>query len=88
MAAYAAANLAGPQTFIAKQAPKYHGAKVAMVVCYAVMIVLLSALLLINMRENKRRDKIAAERGYPEETANLEFSDLTDFENPNFRYTL
>lgn len=59
-----------------------------MVVCYAVMIVLLSALLLINMRENKRRDKIAAERGYPEETANLEFSDLTDFENPNFRYTL
>ncbi|KOG98731.1 allantoate permease DI49_3160 [Saccharomyces eubayanus] len=88
LAAYAAANLAGPQTFIAKQAPKYHGAKVAMVVCYAVMIVLLSALLLINMRENKRRDKIAAERGYPEETANLEFSDLTDFENPNFRYTL
>ncbi|CAI4045457.1 hypothetical protein SUVZ_10G3340 [Saccharomyces uvarum] len=88
LVAYAAANLAGPQTFIAKQAPKYHGAKVAMVVCYAVMIVLLSILLLINMRENKRRDKIAEERGYPEETANLEFSDLTDFENPNFRYTL
>ena len=88
LVAYAAANLAGPQTFIAKQAPKYHGAKVAMVVCYAVMIVLLSILLIVNLRENKRRDKIAAERGFPEETENLEFSDLTDFENPNFRYTL
>ncbi|CAI4044077.1 hypothetical protein SKDZ_10G3480 [Saccharomyces kudriavzevii ZP591] len=88
LVAYAAANLAGPQTFIAKQAPKYHGAKVAMVVCYAVMIVLLSAILIINIRENKRRDNIAAERGFPEEAENLEFSDLTDFENPNFRYTL
>lgn len=49
---------------------------------------LLSILLIVNLRENKRRDKIAAERGFPEETENLEFSDLTDFENPNFRYTL
>ena len=89
LVAYAASNLAGPQTFIAKQAPKYHGAKVSMVVCYSCMIVILLVLLLINIRENKRRDKMALEReGKDGIFENLEFSDITDFENPNFRYTL
>ncbi|CAB4255199.1 similar to Saccharomyces cerevisiae YJR152W DAL5 Allantoate permease [Maudiozyma barnettii] len=88
LVAYAAANLAGPQTFIAKQAPDYQGAKIAMVVCYACMIVILSILLFINVRENKRRDKVQEERGGPEKLENLEFADCTDFENPNFRYTL
>ena len=88
LVAYAAANLAGPQTFIAKQAPDYQGAKIAMVVCYACMIVILSILLFINIRENKRRDKIQAERGNPTEEENLAFADCTDFENPYFRYTL
>lgn len=87
LVAYAAANLAGPQCFIAKQAPAYKGAKTSMVVCYAVMIVILAALLALNIRENNRRDKLAAERG-PQEVENLEFADMTDFENPNFRYTL
>ncbi|KAH3900822.1 allantoate permease family MFS transporter SCDLUD_002275 [Saccharomycodes ludwigii] len=86
---YAAANIAGPQTFIAKQAPGYQGAKVAMVVCYACGTVVLSILYMVNIMENKKRDKLAAERG-PEEVVveNLEFADLTDFENPNFRYAL
>lgn len=88
LVAYAAANIAGPQTFIATQAPDYHGAKIAMVVCYACMIVILCALLFVNIRENKRRDKIAAERGESGKFENTEFADLTDFENPNFRYTL
>ncbi|CCK70061.1 allantoate permease family MFS transporter KNAG_0D03140 [Huiozyma naganishii CBS 8797] len=87
LVAYAAANLAGPQCFIPRQAPGYQGAKTAMVVCYAVMIVILVTLLTLNMRENKRRDKLEAERGH-QEIVNLEFSDVTDFENPNFRYTL
>lgn len=87
LATYAAANIAGPQTFISSQAPSYHGAKVAMVVCYAVMLIILGAIMLVNMKENRRRDKLAAESGHEpfDETA---FADLTDFENPNFRYTL
>lgn len=88
LVAYAAANLAGPQTFIPKQAPFYKGAKIAIVVCYAAMTVILIILLLVNLRENKRRDRIQAERGGPEKVENLEFADCTDFENPNFRYTL
>lgn len=87
LVAYAAANLAGPQCFIAKQAPGYQGAKTSMVVCYVAMIVILSALLLLNIRENKRRDKLELERG-AQKFDNLEFADMTDFENPNFRYTL
>ncbi|SCV99430.1 LAFE_0A02982g1_1 [Lachancea fermentati] len=89
LVSYAASNLAGPQTFIAKQAPSYTGAKIAMLVCYAGSVVVLSLLYLINYRENKRRDQIAAEKGLDEKALeNLEFRDLTDFENPKFRYAL
>lgn len=89
LVAYASSNLAGPQTFIAKQAPSYNGAKIAMVVCYSSTVVVLSALYYLNFQENKRRDRIAAERG-PEKTVveNMEFADLTDLENPHFRYAL
>ncbi|SCU86084.1 LAMI_0D00342g1_1 [Lachancea mirantina] len=85
--AYAAANIAGPHTFIASQAPHYAGAKTALVVCYACAIVILLALYIINIRENKRRDKLQA-AGQVAEIENMEFADLTDFENPYFRYTL
>ena len=87
LVAYAAANLAGPQTFVPAQAPGYQGAKISMVVCYVVMIIILTVLLLLNIRENKRRDKFQLERGV-QTVENLEFTDMTDFENPNFRYTL
>ncbi|SCV02700.1 LAMI_0H02102g1_1 [Lachancea mirantina] len=89
LVSYAASNLAGPQTFIAKQAPGYNGAKIAMLVCYAGCVVTLSALYVLNIYENKKRDRIQAERG-PSDTIieNLEFADLTDKENPNFRYAL
>ncbi|CUS20218.1 LAQU0S01e01662g1_1 [Lachancea quebecensis] len=89
LVAYASSNLAGPQTFIAKQAPNYNGAKIAMVVCYSSTVVVLSVLYYLNIQENKRRDRIAAERG-PDATVveNMEFADLTDLENPHFRYAL
>ncbi|SCU86044.1 LAMI_0D00166g1_1 [Lachancea mirantina] len=88
LVSYAASNLAGPQTFIAKQAPNYSGAKIAMVVCYAGCVVTLSALYVLNIYENKRRDRIQAEKGPSDNIENLEFADLTDKENPNFRYAL
>lgn len=88
--AYAAANIAGPHTFIDSQAPHYTGAKVALVVCYAASLVIIAAIFAVNYRENKRRDKIAAERGddYEPKVENMEFADLTDFENANFRYAI
>lgn len=47
----------------------------------------LSALRLLNIRENKKRDKLELEIN-AQKVDNLEFADITDFENPNFRYTL
>ncbi|KAL6945152.1 hypothetical protein ACO0QE_002598 [Hanseniaspora vineae] len=86
---YAASNIAGTHTFIAKQAPDYVGGKVAMVVCYWAGVVVLGILYYVNWSENKRRDQWALE--HPEEAENvkdLSFYDLTDFENPHFRYAL
>ncbi len=86
---YCVGNLIGPQTFRSSQAPSYPGAKVALVVCYAVCIFLTSYLYYYQWSENKRRD--ATEDEIPEElksVENIEFADLTDRENPYFRYQL
>lgn len=85
---YCAGNIAGPHTFIAAQAPHYQGAKVTLVVCFAAGIALLTALYSLNLSENKRRDRYAKETSEENKIQNIEFADLTDFENPMFRYTL
>ncbi|CAN6607552.1 allantoate permease [Trichomonascus vanleenenianus] len=79
---YCVGNLVGPQTFIAAQAPHYNGAKIAMVVCSAVTTIFTCLLYYVNWRANKIRD----ERGETLDVDNSEFADLTDFENPEFRY--
>lgn len=81
---YAVGNLVGPQTF--KESP-YTGAKIAMVVCYGGCLVILALLYLLNSRENMKRDKVAMDNKQPV-IENIEFADLTDFENPYFRYIL
>ena len=86
---YCVGNLVGPQTFIAKQAPEYRGGQISMVVCYAVSVVLNLWLYYNYWAENKRRDQLQAE-GKLElpHIDNIEFADLTDKENVNFRYKL
>lgn len=81
---YSVGNLVGPKTFDKKP---YTGAKIAMVVCYGACLVILAALYFLNYRENMRRDKLARETEQPQ-IENIEFADLTDFENPHFRYVL
>ncbi|CAL9729838.1 allantoate permease [Monosporozyma unispora] len=87
LVAFAAANVAGPQCFIDKQAPTYQGAKTSLVVCYCLMIGILTVIFCLNAIENRRRDK-----NQTNELSNMlcydGIIDLTDFENPNFRYTL
>ncbi|KAG0684137.1 hypothetical protein C6P40_003115 [Pichia californica] len=86
---YSAGNVIGPQTFRADDAPKYNPAKAGMVGCYCAAIFFMCLLTGYNIWENKRRDKQRAEEGdkyvIPE---NLEFADLTDFQNPEFRYRI
>ncbi|KAG0674200.1 hypothetical protein C6P41_002088 [Kluyveromyces marxianus] len=86
--AYTGANIAGPHTFIDTQAPDYNGAKVSLVVCYAAALVIIVMIYIVNVRENKRRDKIEAERVNEPVIENIEFADLTDFENLKFRYAI
>ncbi|KAG0691430.1 hypothetical protein C6P40_000047 [Pichia californica] len=84
---YSAGNVIGPQTFRSTDAPKYNNAKAGTVGCYCASIILMSILTAYNIYENKRRDKQRVKEGdnyvIPD---NLEFADLTDFENPEFRY--
>lgn len=85
---YCAGNIIGPQTFRSNQAPEYRGAKVAMLVCYCIAVVILIILYIDYHFDNKRRDKAALENGGDHFVKDQEFADLTDRENPQFRYTL
>ncbi|KAI5956865.1 DAL5 [Candida jiufengensis] len=84
--AYCVGNLIGPQTFIATQAPDYNGAKIAIVICGIISLLCLIAIYISYILENKRRDNLPpVDMSHIE---NYEFADLTDKENPNFRYAL
>ncbi|CUM64369.1 uncharacterized protein PRCAT00001971001 [Priceomyces carsonii] len=86
---YCVGNLIGPQTFIAAQAPSYTGGKVSIVVCYAASLVLLVWIYAVYYFENKKRDKLRENMGDSYvKIENSEFADLTDKENPDFRYRL
>lgn len=87
LVSYCVGNLIGPQTFQAKQAPHYTTAKVVMVAFSCVALVALLALWYMYWSENKRRDANNCSDSEFENTINHEFADLTDLENPLFRYS-
>jgi ACS family allantoate permease-like MFS transporter len=86
MVCYCAGNLIGPQTFRQEHAPTYVPAMITLIVCNAVVMVLFAALWYIYARRNRER-QAALEAGSvpPEEDIG---KDLTDMENPHFRYTI
>lgn len=84
---YCVGNLVGPQTFKPSEADSgYHTAKIAMAACSVVALFLQVLLLSLNYFANKRRDR--ENKKLPSTIVNAEFADLTDFENPEFRYEL
>lgn len=86
--AMAVAYLVGPQMF--RDPPYYHKAKYATVGLWIASVVILMILYILNRWENSRRDKLQREQAQAgvEEITNVEFLDLTDRENPSFRYVL
>lgn len=87
LACYAAGNTIGPQTFRSSDAPLYHKAKATVVGCIAAAVVIICILYADYIYENKKRDKNDQEKGTDYlNIPNLEFADLTDKENPEFRY--
>ncbi|RCK65390.1 Allantoate permease [Candida viswanathii] len=84
--AYCVGNLIGPQTFVESQAPSYAGAKIAIVVTGSISLGALIAIYISYLWENKKRDSMPpVDMSHIE---NFEFADLTDKENPAFRYAL
>ena len=74
-------NILGPLTFRNEDAPRYIPAKLSIVVVDSVAIGTTVLLLLYYRWQNKRRDAAAVEH-----TRDVEFADLTDRENKEFRY--
>lgn len=87
---FGAGNIIGPQTFLDSQAPTYVGGQLGMVVNYAACLIISILLYLSYIFENRKRDRMV-ENGEIEPVhtvANVAFADLTDKENPYFRYAL
>ena len=80
-------NIIGPLTFTDASAPNYIPAKITIIVTCAVAAVFSIILQLYYVWENKRRDRLMREGGL-EHKADVEFSDMTDRKNLEFRYRL
>lgn len=88
--AYGAGNWIGPQTFRSTDAPYYPIGKTLVAIMYGLAALTLVGIRIINIMENKRRDKLAAEVAgtAAEAEEGTEFLDLTDFQQPRFRYII
>lgn len=93
--AYAVGNWIGPQTFRESDAPNYRRGKTMIACLYGATAVILVIIRFVNIRENRRRDRLQAESGVnmddPEVKAGIErakFMDLTDYQQLHFRYVL
>lgn len=80
-------NIIGPLTFTAESAPDYIPAKTAIIVTSGLAMIFTLMLRFYYVWENNRRDKLvqAGDLGHLKD---VEFSDMTDRVNKEFRYTL
>lgn len=81
--AYCIGNLVGPPTFIDNQAPGYVSAKIAIVVCCSLAIVALIAIWFLYVSRNRNLEWCLTSNIH-----GIEFADLTDKQNPNFKYSM
>jgi hypothetical protein len=87
--AYTVGNIISPQTFQARDAPRYLPAKISIVILYFLITVDLCLIRLVYVYRNKKRDAEKANRGEDFVLEkNHEFLDLTDLQNQEFRYSL
>lgn len=81
--AYCVGNIIGPHAFLDSEAPVYQTGCQVGIACAAVQIVLAFSLRLLLIRRNRKRDAM----GLPPPDLDAAMEDLTDFENPHFRYS-
>ncbi|VUC26875.1 unnamed protein product [Clonostachys rosea] len=79
--AYCIGNIIGPHGFLGKEAPIYQTGCKLIIGCVCGQVVIAVMLRMLLIWRNKQRD---AAVNVPAETDRIE--DITDFENPHFRY--
>ncbi|KAK3305253.1 general substrate transporter [Chaetomium strumarium] len=85
---WSAGNAIGPQVFLSYDKPRYFIAFATHLGCYSLLVIVIIALRFYLVAQNRKRDALAA-AGVSEardERMVHAFEDLTDKENPNFRY--
>lgn len=93
LVAYCVGNMVGAQVFKTKDAPRYIGGTIACSACFGLEVFVIICWRLWYMYENKRRDRLAAESSMSKEEQEqhgreLGEQDVTDRQNPYFRYSM
>ncbi|CDR36540.1 CYFA0S01e02388g1_1 [Cyberlindnera fabianii] len=83
MIAFSIGSLIGPQLFRADEAPEYRTAKIVLICTSIASIPIVALVGFISKWENEKKEKAGPVTMPP----NYEFRDMTDLENPNFRYS-
>ena len=80
--------ISGPQVFLSWDSPRYFIAFATHLGCYSLLVIVILYLRWYLVRQNKKRDELAAAGVREANDSKLvhAFEDLTDKENPNFRY--
>ena len=84
---YCIGNIIGPQTFQAKDAPRFASAEITILVLFAVGLVDMLLMYFYLRLQNKKKEQERASSAYVEKEGQ-EFLDLTDWENPSTVYAL
>lgn len=84
--AYTVGNIIGPQLVKSETMPQHYPELwTGLIICYCITIAAAVALYFVLWRENKRREAMDLDESQRDKLA---FNDLTDKENPFFRYVL
>lgn len=84
--AYCVGNIVGPQLVRTESLGRHYPELwLGLIICYVIVVVLAGVLWVLIRRENARRERSGVDEGEREKWA---FRDLTDRENPYFRYVL
>ncbi|KAI1073926.1 major facilitator superfamily transporter [Whalleya microplaca] len=86
--AYCIGNIIGPHAFLEREAPTYPTGCQVILACAVAQICIAVALRLLLVWRNKRREAAAVAGNSSQQDPVVEeiSADLTDFENPDFRY--
>ncbi|KAJ7676304.1 major facilitator superfamily domain-containing protein [Mycena rosella] len=84
---YALGNISGPFMVKVGEVPAYRSVFIVDIICIILQGIFLALLRIYYVRDNARRDKLAA-AGEVQNRPEDEFADLTDKQLPGFRYVL